>query len=85
LGQIEVYEWLKKQNNGKYYTPKEVFKGMVKDGFISENSNKFRNGNISGALALLEAQGYLKVRVSGKSFWDFQRRYAIDKKTLNME
>jgi hypothetical protein len=82
MGQIEVYEWLKEQNGGKYFTPKEVFKGMIKDGLLAENSNKFRNGNISGALALLEAQGYLVVRVSGKSFWDVQRRYKVKKDRL---
>lgn len=77
MGQIELYYWLKEQKEGKFFSPKEVFLGMVKDGILTKESNKYRNGNISGALALLEAQGYLKVRVSGKSFSDFQRRYAI--------
>lgn len=79
MGQIEIYDWLKAQNGGKFFSPKEVFKGMIRDGLLSENSNKFRNGNISGALALLEAQGYLQVKIIGDTWWSMHRKYRIKK------
>ena len=83
MGTIEIYYWLKKQRDKgikTYFSPKEVFFGMVKDKILNKESNAFRNGNISVCLAKLEADGYLQVTVTGK-WCDFQRRYRIKTET----
>jgi len=87
MGQIEVFDWLKNQRMTgveDFFSPKEVFKGMVQSGIISINSPSYVVGSVSVALAKLEAYGYLEMRVCGR--WsDWQRRYRIFEKYVSQK
>lgn len=82
MGVIEVWSWLNnkaKEGDDNFYSPKEVFQGMVGDGLLKPESNLYRCGSISVGLGKLEAKGYLEVEVAWLGWRDFQRRYRVIK------
>lgn len=80
MGQIEVYEWLKKQRSSgdlRYFTAKQVEKGLVEDGLTP--SNGYTNGSVKVALLKLESAGYLDARRQGK-LTDYNRSFRLKDK-----
>lgn len=63
MGQIEVYEWLKENDNRCYRSPKGIYKRMLKDGKAVPND--WKKARIHRWLVCLENWGYLESRVGG--------------------
>ena len=64
MGQIEVYEWLKKQaltGNTGFFCVNEVMSGLKDDGMSAS-----RVHNVRGSLLKLECHGYLESKMSNK-------------------
>jgi hypothetical protein len=77
LGQIEVFEWLKKQRqtgNDQFFSVKEIEKGVTDCGLFNGNGRGVR-----GAIIMLEAYDYLEVDYRGR-YTDFGRVFRIKKK-----
>ena len=79
MGQIEVYEWLKKQRmtgDDRYWRPKEIERGMHDAGYDQcRRSSLMRNCN------MLYQYGYLEIKMTGK-FSDWQRMFRVKSQYL---
>lgn len=84
MGQIEVYEWLKRQmktGDLRYFTAKEIEKGLNDEGLVE--SKGYVNGNVKILLIKLEAYGYLDTKRRGK-LSDYNRTFRIKEKYIEL-
>jgi len=84
MGQIEIYEWLKKQfrtGDVRYFTAKEIEKGLNDDGLTEAKG--FSNGNVKILLIKLEAYGYLDTKRKGK-LSDYNRTFRVKEKYIKL-
>lgn len=77
MGQIEVYEILKKERltgNEAFFCVREVAKLLTEEGFENNNYDMARK-----SLMKLSLSGYLEVKMSGR-FSDWKRLYRLKSK-----
>lgn len=77
MGQDEVYEWLKKERERSedFFSPLQVFEGLVKDEVINPKSPSYRNGRIKGCLILLEGRNLIESEIKRVGVCRFLRFY----------
>jgi len=79
VGQIEVFNWLKKQRltgSDKYFTLEEIEKGLKESGCSNGMLRALR-----GDILKLELYDYLDVKLEGK-FLTWNRKYRLKDKYL---
>ena len=74
LGQSEILNWLIEQRNlgvEDYFTPKEVYEGLVESGCLENGNTCFRNGRIHRQLLGLADAGLIECEWGKNVMRDF--------------